>query len=133
MTLLVSMTVFLGSTCLVIYESSCQVRLALYGIKTHATVIRIEESGRSRRATFRFTNETGAVINVKDILGEGRPEVGDVIPIVYLPANPEIVAVQGIKGWTFLFIGLFLVVYSGLALVGALLERAKNKNQGDAH
>jgi len=119
-TLLGSLAVFLLAIGLAIYESSCQVRLALYGVKTHATVIDVKGSGRNRIVTFRFTSESGAAINVKDIMGTGRPEVGEVFPIVYLPANPEIVAVQGIKGCTFLFIALILLVIGGLSFVGVL-------------
>ena len=124
-TLLVSAAVFLIATGLAIYESGCQVRLALYGIKTHATAIHVERSGRHRIVTFHFTDESGAVINVKNISGTGRPEVGEAFPIVYLPDNPEIVAVQGIKGCTFLFISLILVILGGLMLVGALSEVSK--------
>ena len=42
--------------------------------------------------------------------------MGDVIPIVYLPSNPGVISVAGIKGWGFLLfittigflIGLFM-------------------------
>ena len=132
-TLLGSLAVCLLATGLVIYESGCQVRLALYGVKTHATVIHVKQSGRNRIVTFRFTNESGAVINVKDIRGAGRPEVGDVLPIVYLPANPEIVAVQGIKGCTFLFIAIILFVFGGLSFVVVLSQKNMLNNCETTH
>ena len=131
--LLASLIICLLATGLLIYESNYQVRLALYGVKTHATVIDVKQSGRNRIVTFQFTNESGAIINVREIRGARRPEVGDVLPIVYLPANPEVVSVQGISGCTFIFISLILAVLGGLSFVSTLWGRDMLKNCETIH
>ena len=107
------------SAGLLIYSSACHVRLVLYGIKANATVIRVERSGRTRTVTIRFSNETGQICDVRDnmILFAGRREVGDTIPIVYLPSQPEICVVQGMKGYTDLFIAICIF---GLYAFGVL-------------
>ena len=93
-----------------IYESVKQTRLAFHGVKTDATCVRVEWRGAIRREQrtpiFRFTTEAGAAIVVDDLLGTGAAEVDDVISIVYLPTNPEVVSISGIKGWGFV---LFIV------------------------
>ena len=102
----------------VIYSSVCHIRLAFCGIKTNATAVHVERSGRTRTVTFRFFNENGHVINVKDgILYAGWREVGDTVPIVYLPSQPEICVVQGMRGYTDLFIALFLFALGILSML----------------
>jgi len=109
---------FLVCIGIAIFEFIAQTRLTFYGVKTDATCVRIERVGVGRGErnsyTFRFTNEAGTAIEVKDIwLTEGT-KVNDVIPIVYLPSNPEVISVAGIKGWGFLLFITTLAFLIGL-------------------
>jgi hypothetical protein len=120
----------LGSIGLVIYESIKQTRLAFSGVKTDATVIHVERkpSGAPSITTFRFTTETGAVIELKNPYGPpGWLEVGDVISIVYLPAHPETVAVSGIRGWNFLFITIAITIIGYICLANTLFLYRQEK------
>ena len=104
---------------IVISESIQQIRLTFYGVKTNATCVRIETVGigRSTRLsyTFRYTNEAGTAIEVKDIWCTEGTKEGDVIPIVYLPTDPEVVSLSGMKGWGFLLftgtLGILLCLF----------------------
>jgi hypothetical protein len=112
---------------LVIYESIQQTRLAFYGVKTNASFVHVER----RSHTIQFTTEAGAVIEVKNVaksfLASKRNKVGDVVPIVYLPAHPQIAATQGIQGCTFLFIAIGVLFIGIIGLAETLLEyRWKN-------
>ena len=64
---------------------------------------------------FRYTNEAGTVIEVKDIWCTEGTKEGDVIPIVYLPTDPEVVSLSGMKGWGFLLftvtLGILLCLF----------------------
>ena len=110
----------LVSIGLAIYESVQQVRLVFRGKRIDATVVQVERIQRARSSrlqiTLRFTTKTGAIINIKDIggMGPGRREVGDIVPIVYLPSNPKMVVVQGIKGFEYLFLAFGIAFVSGL-------------------
>ena len=63
--------VFLVCTGIAIFEFIAQTRLTFYGVKTDATCVHIERVGVGRGErnsyTFRFTNEAGTAIEVKDI------------------------------------------------------------------
>ena len=104
-----------------IYESVQQVRLVSCGVRTDATVIQ-KAQRRGEVSTYSFTTDGGIVMNVKGITGAGRVglKIGDVVPIIYLPANPKIVATQGFRGFTFLFLILATMAFVGLAFVSAL-------------
>ena len=106
-------------TGMVIYESIQQTRLAFSGVKTDATVVQIKRNGRGRTTTLRFTSEAGMVFNVKDVSGQKGREIGDIVPVVYLPSNPEIVSAQGFRGFTVLITNLILIVVLCLVFVSA--------------
>jgi len=116
--LLICVICFIVCTCVAIYESIRQARLAFYGVKTDATCVRVEwvgeGRGQTRSYTFRFTNEAGTVIEIKDIWCTAGTKVDDVIPIVYLPANPKVVSVSGIKGWGFLLFTITIGILTGI-------------------
>ena len=113
--LLIGFIVFLVCIGMAIFEAVQQTRLTFFGVTTNATCIHVEKipSGRSHRLeyTFRFTDKAGAVITVKDIWCTEGTKEGDVIPIVYLPSNPDVVSLSGVKGWGFvIFIGTIIVL-----------------------
>ena len=120
---LIAVIICLVSIGFTIYESVHQARLVLGGKRIDATVAQVEriQMGRSSRLqiTVRFATEAGAIINIKDIggMGPGRREVGDIVPVVYLPSNPETVVVQGIKGFECLFLAFGIAFVSGLVFV----------------
>ena len=119
--LLICFICFIVCVCVAIYESIKQTRLTFFGVKTDATCVCIEWKGEGRSKvrsyTFRFKNKADAVVEVKDILCTEGTNVGDVIPIVYLPAHPEVVSLSGIKGWGFL---LFITTIG--FLIGVLIR-----------
>jgi len=59
---------------------------------------------------------------IDDISGAGRREVGETVPIVYLPSNPKIFVVQGIKGYTYLSISVFITVLMFMGFLSAGME-----------
>ena len=107
---------WIGSICVLIYISILQVHLAFDGVKINATVIHVERSGRVRVTTFRFTDKAGKIIDSKGghlLHGAGLKEVGDIVPIVYLPSNTDVFVAQGNKYFS-LSIGLIVVVLGSL-------------------
>ena len=116
----IAFIICLGTVGFTIYESVQQTRLVFFGIRTDATVTKIEQTGirsRTTTTTLRFTTEAQSVIITKDISGTGRREVNDIVPIVYLPSNPEMVAAQGMRGFEFLFLAIGIAFVSGLVFV----------------
>ena len=120
-------------TGLTIYSIVQHIQLAFDGIKTNATVVHIEQSGRTRTQTFRITTEAGRVIDViDDISGAGRREVGETVPIVYLPSNPKIFVVQGIYGYTNMFIFFIITLLMFMGFLSAGMElRMKGLKSND--
>jgi len=116
------------SAGLVIYSSACHTRLALYGIKANATVVHVKQSGRNRTVTIRFSNDTGQLFDVKNDfpLFVGRPEVGDAVPIIFHPSQPEICVVQGMKGFADLFIALSIFGIYGICVFPLLFLRKES-------
>jgi hypothetical protein len=117
--LAICFVVFLVSIGFTIYESVKQTQLTFYGVKTIATCVQIETVGIGRYSrlsyTFRFTNEAGNAIEVKDIAGGWTvKKVGDAIPIVYLPTDSEIVSKSGIEGLGVLFFALSIAFFTGI-------------------
>jgi hypothetical protein len=118
--LVVSFIVCIGSIGLVIEESIKQTRLAIYGVNANATVVHIEfkQNGTPRITTLRFTTETGAVVQVKDVDGVWIAiKESDVIPIVYLPSDPKIVSKPGIEGFWVLFFAIAIAFFAGVFLL----------------
>jgi hypothetical protein len=113
--------VFLISIGFTIYESIKQTRLTIYGVKTEATCVRTEMRGEGRGRTrtyiFHFKTEAGVVIEVEGTVGAWVAEVGDVIPIVYLPSDPETVSTPGIEGLGGLFIAITIAFFAGLYML----------------
>ena len=119
----IAFIICLGSIGFAIYESVQQARLVLFGMRTDATVVQVEriQTGRYSRLqiTLRFATKSGAV-NVKDIGGVGprQREVGDTVPVIYIPSNPaETVVAQGISGFENLFLTIGIAFVSGLVFV----------------
>ena len=114
----IAFIICLGSIGSAIYESVQQTRLGFFGRRTDAVVTQIEQIGKhSRTTTLRFTTEAQTVISIKDISGTGRREINDIVPIVYLPSNPEMAAAQGMRGFELLFLAIGIAFVSGLVFV----------------
>jgi len=113
--LLICFIAFLVCACIAVSEAVQQTRLMFFGVRTDATCARAEMRGEGRRRslsyTFRFTDKAGATIEVEDIWCTEGTKKGDVVSIVYLPSDPKIVSLSGMKGWGFLvFIGTIAVL-----------------------
>jgi hypothetical protein len=120
-----TLLLIIGLICLLvcvgvaISEAIKQTRLTFYGIKTDAICVRMEwrGEGRGRRQIpiFRFTTETGAAIEVDNLVGTGGAKIDHAVSVVYLPSNPKIVSISGIKGWGFLLfittLGVLIVIF----------------------
>jgi hypothetical protein len=99
---LICSILLLVCVCFAVYEFTKQTRLVFWGVRTDATCFHKQRNVRTESRLFRFTTEDGANIVVRDIFGTWTAKVDDVIPIVYLPTDPEVVSQSGIEGWFFL-------------------------------
>ena len=114
---LVGIIALLISIGVTICESIQQARLAFYGVKTNATCVQLVPQFRGGPSyIFNFTTETGAVIRIRDIDGVWIARVNDVIPIVYLPTEPEVVSQSGIEGWSRLYFTIAITFFIGVFL-----------------
>jgi hypothetical protein len=106
--------VTIGITGIAIYWSIQQVCLAIYGIETKATVVKFERTLKGSFRTYRFTTETGRVIEATSDHTVGVGGVGAIVPIIYLPSHPKIFSAPGIEGCRRLFVVVFAAVFFGI-------------------
>jgi hypothetical protein len=118
-----------------LYLSFHHFHLAFYGIVTNATIVQAERGFRMSFYSYRFTTETGMVIESQPYLLPGdveRGTVGTIVPIVYRPDHPEIFISPGIRGRLPLLGILFIALVCGTMLVLSLTKnKEQSQNDGD--
>ena len=120
-----------------LYLSFQHFHLAFYGIETNATIVQSERGFRMSFHAYRFTTETGRVIESQSNLFPGdveRGAVGTAVPVVYRPDYPEFFVAPGIRGRFSLLLFSFIAFVCGIMLMLSLTTNKKqSKNKGDSN